>query len=107
VAVVRAVQAERPTSDAAAGSTDGVLDVVVVGGGISGLCTAQALVTKHAGAARRVLLTESRDRVGGNITTVSVRRARASRTPACAQARLSCMPALPAPPGTRGRTLRG
>ena len=73
--VVRAVQAERPASDAATGSTDGVLDVVVVGGGISGLCTAQALVTKHAGAARRVLVTESRDRVGGNITTVSVRRA--------------------------------
>ena len=78
---VRAVQAERPTSDAAAGSTDGVLDVVVVGGGVSGLCTAQALVTKHAGAARRVLVTESRDRVGGNITTVSVRRALALYAP--------------------------
>ena len=78
---VRAEQAERPTSDAAAGSTDGVLDVVVVGGGVSGLCTAQALVTKHAGAARRVLVTESRDRVGGNITTVSVRRALALYAP--------------------------
>jgi len=52
-----------------------VLDVVVVGGGVSGLCTAQALVTKHASVAPRVLVTESRDRVGGNITTVSVRAA--------------------------------
>lgn len=40
---------------------------VVVGGGISGLCTAQALTAKHAGD---VLVTEARDRVGGNITTV-------------------------------------
>ena len=56
--------------------------VVVVGGGISGLCTAQALVTKHAGAARRVLVTESRERVGGNITTVSVRARRRARLPA-------------------------
>jgi hypothetical protein len=63
----------RAASDGAAGGADGLLDVVIVGGGISGLCTAQALVTKHAAAARRVLVTESRDRVGGNITTVSVR----------------------------------
>lgn len=45
-------------------------DCVVVGGGISGLCTAQALATRHAGAAPEVLVTEARDRVGGNITTV-------------------------------------
>jgi hypothetical protein len=73
---VRAVQAASPAADAAAGSADGLLDVVVVGGGISGLCTAQALITKHAGAARRVLVTEARDRVGGNITSVSVRATR-------------------------------
>ncbi|KAL4855297.1 Protoporphyrinogen oxidase [Chlorella vulgaris] len=48
-----------------------VYDVVVVGAGISGLTTAQALATKHAGVAKRVLLTEGRDRVGGNVTTVS------------------------------------
>lgn len=45
-------------------------DCVVVGGGISGLCTAQALSTRHGGLAREVLVTESRDRVGGNIITV-------------------------------------
>jgi hypothetical protein len=75
---VRAVAAERAGAGAAAG-LDGLLDVVVVGGGISGLCTAQALVTKHAGAARRVVVTESRDRVGGNITTASVRPRAAPR----------------------------
>ncbi|KAI3427137.1 hypothetical protein D9Q98_007074 [Chlorella vulgaris] len=48
-----------------------VYDVVVVGAGISGLTTAQALATKHAGVAKRVLLTEGRERVGGNVTTVS------------------------------------
>ena len=97
-AVVRAVQAERPAVDAAAGSTDGLLDVVVVGGGISGLCTAQALVTKHAGAARRVLVTESRDRVGGNITTVSVRCAVRARDASAVELKLACFafPALPA-----------
>ena len=42
-------------------------DCVVVGGGISGLCTAQALLTDHGSS---VLVTEARDRVGGNIATV-------------------------------------
>ncbi|KAK8968565.1 hypothetical protein KSP40_PGU005643 [Platanthera guangdongensis] len=46
------------------------VDCVVVGGGISGLCTAQALATRHAGAVPAVLVTEARDRVGGNIITV-------------------------------------
>ncbi|MQL71830.1 hypothetical protein Taro_004175 [Colocasia esculenta] len=49
-------------------------DCVVVGAGISGLCIAQALATRHAGggagSATEVLVTEARDRVGGNITTV-------------------------------------
>nr|QFB70736.1 chloroplast protoporphyrinogen IX oxidase [Eleusine indica] len=43
-------------------------DCVVVGGGISGLCTAQALATKHG--IGDVLVTEARARPGGNITTV-------------------------------------
>jgi protoporphyrinogen oxidase len=80
--------------------------VVVVGGGISGLCTAQALVTKHAGAARRVLVTESRDRVGGNITTVSVRRTLAHRASPRARRPLAFACQRPALPGTRGRALR-
>ncbi|KAK1293483.1 hypothetical protein QJS10_CPB17g00840 [Acorus calamus] len=46
------------------------VDCVVVGGGISGLCVAQALATRHADLAAEVLVTEARDRVGGNITTV-------------------------------------
>ncbi|KAI5067353.1 hypothetical protein GOP47_0017881 [Adiantum capillus-veneris] len=45
-------------------------DCVIVGAGISGLCTAQALATKHSGDVKSVLVTEARDRVGGNITTV-------------------------------------
>ncbi|XP_047334290.1 protoporphyrinogen oxidase 1, chloroplastic [Impatiens glandulifera] len=47
-----------------------VLDCVIVGGGISGLCIAQALATKHAGTAPNFLLTEANARVGGNIITV-------------------------------------
>ncbi|KAK3194422.1 hypothetical protein Dsin_025732 [Dipteronia sinensis] len=45
-------------------------DCVVVGGGISGLCIAQALATKHRDAAPNVIVTEAKDRVGGNIITV-------------------------------------
>ncbi|KAH7284143.1 hypothetical protein KP509_34G041000 [Ceratopteris richardii] len=45
-------------------------DCVIVGAGVSGLCTAQALATKHSTYASNVLVTEARDRVGGNITTV-------------------------------------
>ncbi|KAF6172278.1 hypothetical protein GIB67_024900 [Kingdonia uniflora] len=46
------------------------VDCVVVGGGISGLCIAQALVTKHGDSVGEVMVTEARDRVGGNIITV-------------------------------------
>lgn len=46
-----------------------VLDCVVIGAGISGLCIAHALATKHA-EAPNFIVTEARDRVGGNITTV-------------------------------------
>lgn len=42
---------------------------MIVGGGISGLCIAQALVTKHPDAAKSVMVTEAKDRVGGNIIT--------------------------------------
>ncbi|GJP82638.1 hypothetical protein CLOP_g12871 [Closterium sp. NIES-67] len=45
-------------------------DCVVVGAGVSGLSAAFALVTKHAATVPRVLVTEARDRVGGNVTTV-------------------------------------
>lgn len=33
----------------------------------------QALNTKHAGLTQNILVTEARSRVGGNITSVSVR----------------------------------
>ncbi|KAK7269541.1 hypothetical protein RIF29_22272 [Crotalaria pallida] len=48
----------------------GHVDCVIVGGGISGLCIAQALSTNAAAAAANVVVTEARDRVGGNIITV-------------------------------------
>lgn len=35
------------------------------------LAAPQALVTRHGGEAKRVLVTEARDRVGGNVTTVA------------------------------------
>lgn len=54
-------------AEAAAGGRLTV-ECVVVGGGISGLCTAQALATRHGRG--EVLVTEARDRVGGNIITV-------------------------------------
>ncbi|XP_073305552.1 protoporphyrinogen oxidase, chloroplastic [Primulina huaijiensis] len=63
--------AEGPTSVSYSPSRDDqkpVLDCVVVGAGISGLCIAQALSTKHGNS--NVVVTEARDRVGGNITTV-------------------------------------
>lgn len=51
------------------GGTTGTADCVIVGGGISGLCIAQALATKHPDAAPNLILTEAKDRVGGNIIT--------------------------------------
>ncbi|GBG00321.1 protoporphyrinogen oxidase chloroplastic [Raphidocelis subcapitata] len=56
---------------AAAASPDGVLDTVIVGAGISGLVTAQALATRHAGEVGSFLVTEARERVGGNITSMA------------------------------------
>ena len=43
----------------------------MVGGGISGLTTAQAFAADHSDAVANFLITEARDRVGGNITTKS------------------------------------
>nr|XP_023876039.1 protoporphyrinogen oxidase 1, chloroplastic [Quercus suber] len=51
-------------------SSSSNVDCVVVGGGISGLCIAQALATKHSDVVPNVIVTEARDRVGGNIITV-------------------------------------
>ncbi|KAL6501426.1 hypothetical protein OROGR_026559 [Orobanche gracilis] len=45
-----------------------MLDCVIVGAGISGLCIAQALVKK--GHTSNLMVTEARERVGGNIATV-------------------------------------
>lgn len=45
-----------------------MLDVVVVGAGVSGLCAAFGLHRDHPGALS-VAITEARDRAGGNITT--------------------------------------
>ncbi|KAF8069567.1 POX1 [Scenedesmus sp. PABB004] len=56
---------------AAAGGEEQVLDTVVVGAGISGLVTAQALLTRHGGAVGSFLVTEGRERVGGNITSMA------------------------------------
>ncbi|KAJ6848667.1 putative protoporphyrinogen oxidase, chloroplastic [Iris pallida] len=63
------VARESPPPSPAASDGGGALsaDCVVVGGGISGLCTAHALSSRHSAD---VLLTEARPRVGGNITTV-------------------------------------
>jgi protoporphyrinogen/coproporphyrinogen III oxidase len=63
-AAVAGGAAEAPASTGARLSAD----CVVVGGGISGLCTAQALATRHG--VGDVLVTEARARPGGNITTV-------------------------------------
>eukprot|EP00879_Flechtneria_rotunda_P004310 GHRR01004560.1.p1 GENE.GHRR01004560.1~~GHRR01004560.1.p1 ORF type:complete len:570 (+),score=195.70 GHRR01004560.1:132-1841(+) len=54
----------------AASKQSDVLDTVVVGAGISGLVTAQALLTKHSDKVQSFLVTEGRERVGGNITSM-------------------------------------
>jgi monoamine oxidase len=61
----------RSSVAAAAGNVPSeVLDTVVVGAGISGLVTAQALQTKHGDKVQSFLVTEGRERVGGNITSL-------------------------------------
>uniref|UniRef100_A0A0D6QX14 Protoporphyrinogen oxidase n=1 Tax=Araucaria cunninghamii TaxID=56994 RepID=A0A0D6QX14_ARACU len=67
------VAAKEATMDMAP-SKDGMgtegFDCVVVGGGISGLSTAQALLTKHSSVVKKLVVTEAKERVGGNINTV-------------------------------------
>lgn len=53
---------------ASATTESGVYDTVIVGGGLSGLVAGQALAAKHG--VRNFLVTEARDRVGGNITSM-------------------------------------
>jgi len=59
------VRAAAGQGEAASGQ---VYDTVIVGGGLSGLVTGQALAAKHG--IRNFLVTEARDRVGGNITSL-------------------------------------
>lgn len=74
--ILRCSIAEESKSTASPTKTDSrardlsPVDCVVVGGGISGLCIAQALSTKHADGVSNLVVTEARDRVGGNIITV-------------------------------------
>nr|GLL42498.1 protoporphyrinogen oxidase, chloroplastic isoform X2 [Ipomoea trifida] len=60
------VATDSPSKVNDSGNPFPTFDCVVVGAGISGLCTAQALSTSYP----NLLVTEARDRVGGNITTV-------------------------------------
>eukprot|EP00899_Mesostigma_viride_P013804 jgi/Mesvir1/22424/Mv17900-RA.1 len=46
------------------------VDNVVVGGGISGLCISQAFKFEHSNTVKSVLVTEARERAGGNLTSV-------------------------------------
>ncbi|GFP81881.1 protoporphyrinogen oxidase chloroplastic [Phtheirospermum japonicum] len=50
------------------GNNSPMLDCVIVGADISGLCIVQALTTKHRNS--NLMVTEARECVGGNITTV-------------------------------------
>lgn len=69
---IRCSVAEGPAavspSSSSSSPNGSVLNCVIVGGGISGLCIAQALSTKHRNS--NLMVTEARERVGGNITTV-------------------------------------
>jgi oxygen-dependent protoporphyrinogen oxidase len=71
----RAAAPAKPVAVAAAATANGaspseteVLDAVIVGAGISGLVTAMALDRNHKNV--RFLVTEARERVGGNITSM-------------------------------------
>ncbi|KAK6118154.1 hypothetical protein DH2020_048138 [Rehmannia glutinosa] len=68
---IRSSIAEGPVAVSSHSGNDNqqsMLDCVIVGAGISGLCIAQALATKHRST--NFMVTEARERVGGNITTV-------------------------------------
>jgi len=59
------------TAPSSGSQFNGFYDVVVVGAGISGLTTALALQAEHATTVKHILVTEGRDRVGGNITSLA------------------------------------
>ena len=67
----RAAAPAKPDSSTRAGTGGDVYDAVIVGAGISGLTTGLALQTKHSGEVGSFLITEARERVGGNITSCS------------------------------------
>lgn len=72
----RRASARQVTVHASANGSNGasqpeIYDVVVVGAGICGLVTAQALASKHSDRVGSFLVTEARERVGGNITSMS------------------------------------
>ncbi|KAJ8423341.1 hypothetical protein Cgig2_029735 [Carnegiea gigantea] len=67
--VLNTISVANSVSESASGGSLKV-DCVIVGGGISGLCIAQALSTKHASVSLNFIVTEARDCVGGNITTL-------------------------------------
>ncbi len=70
-AATRSTGRSRAVSVRVSASSQQVYDTVIVGAGISGLVTAQALSTRHSSTVPSFLVTEARERVGGNITTVS------------------------------------
>lgn len=51
-------------------SESDVLDAVIVGAGVSGMTAAQILATNYKSSVPKFMVTEARDRVGGNITTM-------------------------------------
>lgn len=62
----RGIRLSRVAAHATAAKQD-AYDVVIVGGGLSGLVAGQALAAKHG--VSNFLVTEGRERVGGNITS--------------------------------------
>ena len=64
----RALNVAAAAAAANGSSDDQVLDAVIVGAGISGLVTAMALDRNHKDV--KFLVTEARERVGGNITSL-------------------------------------
>lgn len=66
-----AISSGVPTAGTASGPKviDHVYDVIVVGGGLSGLVTGQTLAAQHG--VNNFLVTEARERVGGNITSLA------------------------------------